>query len=32
MNELTIVIVSFNARADLTACLASLRAAPPRLG
>jgi GT2 family glycosyltransferase len=31
VNELTIVIVSFNARADLTACLVSLRAAPPRL-
>ena len=29
MNDLTIVIVSFNARADLERCLASLRAAPP---
>lgn len=29
MRDLTIVIVSFNARADLTACLASLAAAPP---
>ena len=31
MNDLTIVIVSFNARDDLMACLASLRDAPPRL-
>jgi GT2 family glycosyltransferase len=29
VNDLTIVIVSFNARDDLAACLASLRAAPP---
>ena len=29
MIDLTIVIVSFNAREDLAACLASLRAAPP---
>ena len=29
MTDLSIVIVSFNARADLAACLASLRAAPP---
>jgi len=29
VNELTIVIVSFNARADLAVCLASLRDAPP---
>ena len=31
MTDLTIVIVSFNARQDLAACLASLRAAPPRV-
>lgn len=29
MTDLAIVIVSFNAREDLAACLASLRAAPP---
>jgi GT2 family glycosyltransferase len=29
VNELTIAIVSFNARDDLAACLASLKAAPP---
>ena len=29
MTELSIVIVSFNARADLVVCLASLRSAPP---
>jgi len=29
VNDLAIVIVSFNAREDLAACLASLRAAPP---
>jgi len=29
VTELTIVIVSFNAREDLVACLSSLRAAPP---
>lgn len=31
MTDLAIVIVSFNARADLMACLASLTAAPPHL-
>jgi GT2 family glycosyltransferase len=31
LSDLTIVIVSFNARADLAACLASLAAAPPRV-
>ena len=31
MTGLTIVIVSFNAREDLAACLASLRAAPPAI-
>ena len=31
MSLLSIVIVSFNARADLQACLASLRAAPPAI-
>jgi GT2 family glycosyltransferase len=31
VTDLTIVIVSFNARQDLAACLASLRAAPPRV-
>jgi GT2 family glycosyltransferase len=31
MMDLSIVIVSFNARADLAACLASLRAHPPAL-
>ena len=30
MTEISIIIVSFNARADLARCLASLRAAPPR--
>jgi GT2 family glycosyltransferase len=29
VNDVTIVIVSFNARAELAACLASLRGAPP---
>jgi GT2 family glycosyltransferase len=31
VSELTIIIVSFNARDDLAACLASLRAAPPAI-
>ena len=31
MTELSIVIVSFNAAADLATCLASLRAAPPAI-
>ena len=31
VTELSIVIVSFNARADLEACLASLATAPPAL-
>jgi GT2 family glycosyltransferase len=31
VSRLSIVIVSFNARADLEACLASLRRAPPRI-
>jgi GT2 family glycosyltransferase len=31
MTELSIIVVSFNAAADLTACLSSLRNAPPAL-
>ena len=31
MTELSIVIVSYNARADLAACLASLARHPPAL-
>ncbi len=31
MNRLAIVVVSFNARADLIACLQSLKAAPPAI-
>ena len=31
MTGLSIVIVSFNAAADLATCLASLRAAPPAI-